>query len=278
MEGSLVRVMTEDDVELQGLNFRGSKRVAQAVVIHIHGSWGNFYGNPFIDHFAEFYPRLGYSFMTVNNRGHDDGSIAERFENCLLDIRTWIEFAAKAGYQRVILQGHSLGALKAVYYLNSSSPPNRVQALILLSPFDVVDFYCSGDVTLRQERLAKAKAIATTDPNAVMPKDVWNMWLISTGTYLDLVGFDTKADIFPFRTGTLKGTPLSRISLNVFAAVGGNDLDAFSSPQACEHALEQLNQLPRVQAVLIDGAPHNFAGYESELLSEISHWLKPIKL
>lgn len=274
MQGSLVRVMTPDGIELQGLNDKGAGRAAHAVVVHLHGTWGNFYGNPFIDHFADFYPRRGYSFMTVNTRGHDEGSISERFENCLSDIQTWLEFAARLGYRRVILQGHSLGALEAVYYLTSSQSLNRVQALILLSPFDIIAFYCSGDITVRQDRLVKVKAIASTDPNALVPKDVWDMWLISAGTYLDLVDFNTKADIFPFRTGTLTGMPLSQVGLPVFAAVGGNDFAAFPSPKA---EVEQLNQLPQVHAVLINGAPHNFAQHEGELLNKISSWLKRIK-
>lgn len=273
MQGSIVRTITLDGVELQGLDFKGSGRAAQSVIIHLHGIWGNFYGNPFIDHFADFYPRHAYSFLSVNTRFHDDGSLTGRFETCLQDIRAWLDFAAKTGYRRVILQGHSLGALQEVYYMNSSEPQSSIKALILLSPFDNVAFYCTGDPDVRKQRVARVQDIASRDPNALIPKDLFDMWLLSAGTYLSFVGFDTNGDIFPFRNGSLAGTPLSKVKAPVFAAIGGKDFAAFPSPKA---VTDQLHQLRGVETALIDGAPHNFAGCEPELLKRISKWLERV--
>lgn len=275
MEGSLVRVNTPDGIELQGLNFRGIGSSAHAVVIHLHGTWGNFYGNPFIDHFAAFYPRHGYSFLTVNTRGHDEGSITERFELSAVDISTWVGFAKQAGYERIILQGHSLGALKTIYYLNLQPPEDRIRAAILLSPFDIIAFYCSNDLSKRTERLDRARRIAQSDPDAILPKDVWDIWLISAGTYLNLVDVHTAADIFPFRSGSLAGTSLSSARTPIFAAVGGRDFAAYRSPSS---QFEQLRQCAHVHALLVEDAPHNFAGHEPDLVKRLAIWLEASEL
>ena len=270
MQGSLVRITTPDGVELQGMDFRGSGRAAQVAVVHLHGTWGNFYGNPFIDYFADFYPRHGYSFLTTNNRGHDEGAITERFELSTVDVEAWLAFARQLGYERIVLQGHSLGALKTVFYLNAARPASQVQAAILLSPVDIVAFYCSHDLARRSDRLACARAVAQGDPDAILSRDVSPYWLLSAGTYLNLVDRDTKADIFPFRAGSLVGTALACVDLPVFAAVGSDDFAAH--PTASEE-FEELRQLPNVQAVLIQGAPHNFAQHEAELLGHLAAWL-----
>lgn len=276
MKASLVRVVTSDSMELQGLHYVASATGPPAVVFHLPGIWGNFYENPFIDYFADFYPAHGYSFMTVNTRDHDAGAIEGRFEDCAKDIQAWLNFAAVQGYRQAVLQGHSLGGLKAVYYLqvpDVSRGQLEIGALILLSPFDNIAFYSSGDDALRQQQLAKVRAIAANDPSMLVPRDVWDMWMLSAGTYLELVEANGTADIFPFRRGTLEGTALSRVTVPVFAAVGGEDFAAFPSPKA---ELEQLSELPEVHAVLIEGAPHNFAGREPALVDELSPWLESI--
>ena len=118
------------------------------------------------------------------------------------------------------------------------------------------------------------KALVRENPDAIVSKDVWDMWLLSARTYLDLVEENGSIDVFPFRRGSLEGTALSRIGTRSFAAVGGKDFAAYPSPQK---ETEMLSKLPRVHSVLIDGAPHNFAGQEPRLLKEIQSWLKRLE-
>lgn len=276
MLASLVRVSTKDGIELQGLNYKSSIGNSDTAIMHLHGTWGNFYGNPFIDHFAEAYPSNGYSFLTVNNRGHDEGSITERIRDSIKDVDTWLKFAADQGYRKVVLQGHSLGALKAVHYVRNtdlSASPVEIPGIVLLSPFDAVAFNCKKEIDKREEKITKTEALAATDPNQLVPADLWDMWLISAGTFLELIGKNTEADIFPFRKGNLNGSMLSYLTLPVFAAVGGNDFAAFPSPEA---EYNQLRALANVQTVLIDGGPHNFAGHELALIARILPWLQTV--
>ena len=210
MNGSVVRATAEDGVELQGLNFRSENNQSSTVIVHLHGTGGNFYRNPFTEHFADAYPKIGYSFMTVNLRNHDDGSINEKFEDSTRDIDCWMSRAFDLGYQQIILQGHSLGALKAVYYL-SRKPSKEVPKVILLSPFDIIAFYSSMHPENRTSLVTSVRQIAEKDPSALVPKELWSTWAISAGTFLNLVDQQTSADIFPFRVSRNMFSDIIRI-------------------------------------------------------------------
>ena len=275
MKYPIVRVKTVDDVELQGMRL-GEEVASSAhgLVIHLHGIWGNFYENPFIDYFAEFYPRLGFVFLSANTRFHDGGSLTGRFETCLADIQAWLDYAATSGYNSVILQGHSLGTMQAVYYMTSTQPTRLIKGLILLAPVDHMTLYCTDNALIREHRITQAKRLAAQDPDALVPKSFFDLWPLSASTYLNLTDDVTNADVFPFRRGTLSETRLSYIRLPVFTAVGGDDFAAFPSADA---QIQQLTQLPGVVATLIEGAPHNFAGYEQILLYRIEEWLSRVE-
>jgi pimeloyl-ACP methyl ester carboxylesterase len=274
MQNPIVRVKTLDNVDLQGLHFRAQGEAGDRVIIHLHGIWGNCYENPFIDHFISAYPQQGFAYMTVNTRFHDGGSLRGKFETCLLDIRAWLDYAQRLGYRSVILQGHSLGTHQAVYYMTSGQPHDNVRALILLAPVDNIALYCTDDVTVRRQRIAQAKAIAAEDPDTEIPKSLFDTWPLSAGTYLNLIDFETKEDVFPFREGTLVGSPLSTIRVPAFVAVAGNDFTLYPSAQS---QVDQLRQLEGIEAVQITNAPHNFAEHEPELLADIQQWLARIK-
>jgi pimeloyl-ACP methyl ester carboxylesterase len=269
MSMKLIRTNTIDNVELQGMLVENEPR-AQNLVLHIHGTWGNFYGNHFIDYFGREYPLIGYSFLSANTRGHDDGSISEKFSDCLLDIGQWVTYARERNYKRIILQGHSLGALKAVYFMNNQGDPS-IKKLILLSPFDSIAFYCKGNLKARERILSITKNVMKVSPSEIVPKEVWSTWLISAGTLYDILKEDTVYDVFPFRNGNLTGSLLSRIDIPVLAAIGGDDFAAYPNPKT---EYEELSMLPSVNSIFISGAPHNFAGFEDQLLKSILEWLR----
>ena len=66
----------------------------------------------------------------TNNRGshvmeawQKSGAALEIFEDCVLDIDAWIRYVLDLGYRRIVLQGHSLGTEKVVYYMSRGNPP-----------------------------------------------------------------------------------------------------------------------------------------------------------
>lgn len=137
MKYSLVQVETKDKLPLHGLLLEPNKNT---IVISIHGTASNFYEDDFTGPLAEVLNKNEISFLSTNNRGAfvlqaypPRGSAMENFEDCILDIDTWIRFVVSRGYSRIILQGHSLGTEKVVYYMNKGKYKDKISAIILLA-------------------------------------------------------------------------------------------------------------------------------------------------
>src|SRR3989344_2068099 len=117
MEYPIVQVKTPDDIWLFGLFLQseGSK----TIFLHTHGTASNFYEEYFIETLAKQLVASGISLLSANNRGagtYDPwqkiGASVELFEDCLVDLDTWIEFVLEKGYEKIILSGHRLGTEK----------------------------------------------------------------------------------------------------------------------------------------------------------------------
>ncbi len=143
MKNPIVSVTTEDGIDLYGILLEASKK--DAVIINIHGTADNFYANDFVWNIADAAEPLGVSMLSVNNRGaytlelygygpgdkRNTGAASEFFEKCLLDIDAWISYAVSLGYKKIILEGHSLGTEKIVYYMAKGKFADKIKAIML---------------------------------------------------------------------------------------------------------------------------------------------------
>ncbi len=116
----------------------------KVVVLHSHGTLGNFYFNPFLDEFARFYCENGISFLSFNHQTHDSiaeseingkleyiGGSISKFSSCLDDFDSLRNLLAEIGYESFIMQGHSLGCERVVFDRRNTS---KNWPLILLAP------------------------------------------------------------------------------------------------------------------------------------------------
>src|SRR5579885_657205 len=147
MNYPIVYVKTKDNLKLHGLLTEPSEP-SKTIVIHLHGSSGNFYGNSYFGELTKSVVDLGVAYLSTNNRGNhvyelekDNfyyGVSLEKFEDCIVDIDAWIEFAIGKGYENIILEGHSYGTEKIVYYMNKGKYVDRVKGITLLGFSDNV--------------------------------------------------------------------------------------------------------------------------------------------
>ena len=132
MLGKLVKIATADRHELDGILYEAEESIA--TVLHVHGSLGNFYHQPFIPVFAQILTGEGINLLSCNMRTHDGiaegydtegmmqyvGGSLVRFETCVEDIQGAVRWSRKLG-PKVYLQGHSLGCDRVLHFLESTT-------------------------------------------------------------------------------------------------------------------------------------------------------------
>jgi len=291
MRGEFERVITSDGLELHGL-FVEPEGKSSLGIVHIHGLAGNFYENRFIDRVADTAIAHGISFLTANNRGRDYvsdflcqtdegltyrqiGGVYEIFEDCLLDLDAWIGFLTSRGITRIILEGHSHGALKVTYYLYRN-PRSEVVGLILLSPSD--DFALQRRelgprfeeaLRLAQDMIAQGRA------GDLMPKDLFH-YPVSATTYYDMFRPDSPLKLFNLaETDTSRFEALGSISIPTLAIVGSVDEAFVGEPRDYLSRMRaKMKGVGDFTGRVIEGSPHNYLGYESTLAGLIGEWLR----
>ena len=284
---------------------RDSPRIS---LVHVHGWDGNFYENRFVDHAAEACARRGIGFLTGNNRGHDYiadiltdrrsqksdvrcqksevkkrttgldyvqvGGVYEKLADSVADIKAWVDFAVGRGAKRVILQGHSHGAIKAVHYLTTTSDP-RVCGLVLLSPSDDMG------IARRQlgERfrwvLARAREMTSKGSGRKLLPEKDLQYPVSAATFFDCHNKDSMTGIFNMsRTNRQEFPELASISVPVLLAVGTVEEAFVGAPQKYVRDIRAcMVNCPSFTGAVIDGAPHNYLGRERELGKVLEKWL-----
>jgi len=289
MKTRFLRVTTGDKLILQGLLYEPDKSTNR-IILHIHGMAGNFYENRFLDSMAEVFTKNGWGFLSVNTRGHDHiadfpisgakeqnkrtGNFREKFEECVLDIGAWMDFIDKAGYKNITLQGHSLGSVKAVYFL-AKTGDKRVSKLVLASPPDMVGLAEAEKDHNDLLKLSK-KMISKGRGEEMLPKLLWNSYYLSANTYVDFGERGNPIDVFNTHSKD-RSSVLEKIKVPTLAFLGSKD-DAAILPvkQALEVIKKKAKNCPRFNIQIVEGAPHSYFGYEREVAEMISDWLKEI--
>lgn len=148
MKQELVRLSSTDNIEMVGILYTPEEK-SNKIVVHVHGLCGNFYENRFLDTLAKTYTNRGYAFLTFNNRGTNFvsellkgdgyeviGGCYEKFIDCILDIEGAIKYVKEKGFTEIVLEGHSYGCNKVVYYYNKKKD-ERIKKIVLLAPCDI---------------------------------------------------------------------------------------------------------------------------------------------
>jgi pimeloyl-ACP methyl ester carboxylesterase len=138
----IIDTKTRDGIQLHGLLVR-SRAPRNPTLVHVHGKCGNFYQNRFVHIFADACRRNGLGFLAMNTRGRDClgdivrpdrmdyiGGSVEKFADSLHDVATMYD-VAKQQSDEVVLQGHSFGCEKILYFASELHPEIP---LVLLSP------------------------------------------------------------------------------------------------------------------------------------------------
>lgn len=298
MQGKSVRVFTDDGLELNGLFCLPTKaRKNKTAVLHIHGFNGNFYQERFVDHIADRLTEYGFAFLTVNTRGHDytsyftrktdSGLIYSRmggaldvFEECIYDVKAWIDFLEVQGFRSVILEGESLGTVKVAIYQHQTQD-KRVHGLVLMSPLDHIGLQKSALKDKYDEAINVARQmIVMKKAEEFMPMIYCPLWQspISAKTYISAFDPSAKSGIFNFHDPNARFKELSTIKCPILATYG--TVEEAVVGNRVEEALSIIKKRtvssPKCDTALIHGAPHNYLGYEKDVSTLVKNWVTKV--
>ncbi len=206
MHGTLEQTTTSDGIRLHG--FLTASNQSGCAWIFVHGVNSNFYSSGLLLDLAGRISSKNDSVLLANTRGHDilsfnsgpapmrTGSQVENLFCSQLDLDAWFQFLSKRGFERIMLLGHSLGAIKSILW---SVKGNRfLRGLVAVSPPRLNTNLLLNDAKrggVFQEHLTDAKQRCDAgDADYVMkvrfPVPMW----ISAGAYLDKYGSGEKYD------------------------------------------------------------------------------------
>lgn len=271
MNQELVRINSKDGIEQPGILYTPNKDTNK-IVVHVHGLNGNFYENRFVDTLAKTYTTKNYAFLIFNNRGRDFitelfkedgftiiGGSLERFKDCLLDIEGIIDWVKEKNYKEIILEGHSYGCNKILYYYTNKKDEN-IKKMVLLAPCDIPSL---SKKFLNKEEYERVK-IESTDlvnkgkENKLIDFSMMANGKIASGTYYYDFLPGGENDFIRYVDGENgKSKVLSRIDIPVLVVFG--DIDECVLTQPIEVVESYLNNnIEECNIEIIEGADHSY--------------------
>jgi hypothetical protein len=283
--GELVTFKSSAGLHLDGIFYQRDKN--RRTIIHVHGSYGNFYQNKFLRLMAEYYLNAGINFLSFNLSGHDGvsegyrnveefeyvGGAVYNFEECVSDIDGAISFVKDCS-DMIILQGHSLGCDRILHYLITTK---ICLPFILLSPCDSYQLQCNWIYPEKVEN--QIKRLTMED------KSIEFDWLPSreygirqgAWTYVIPVTRKTALSIMsgsPFKLMKISQPSDFYIECKALIYIGKNDLlQTVDSNTMYKYLENRISLVKRVYDLFGD---HNLSGCEEEVIQQIVKWVKTL--
>ena len=284
MLADLVEVTTEDGVLLGGAYFAPSvdrRSSTVEAVCFFHGDGGHFYRKLYLELGARLAAN-GIAFLAANRRGHDivsngatDGPLAgyahESVNDSRLDYAAWLDLLKERGHTKVVIGGHSGGAVRAVYSQSKERYP-AVAGVIAVSPGE---YDHEGISTLHPGESADAyswcvERVESGDPDAyIKPGIPWgSTW--TARAFIDCFNPDNRYSV------TRRAAELDCPALFVFGEEECGD--GPSKLPVCGAAMRSLSAAAYedIDIQVIEGADHGYRERDNQLFATILGWLSDL--
>jgi len=274
----LVRTTTPDGMRLDGALHAATNTSAAPydLALCLHGVQGNFYSSTLLEALVAPLAEQGISVLRVNTRGHDNvtakgrrwqGAAFEVVDECRFDLLGWLDWARERGYQRVLLLGHSLGAVKALYAAVHEAPSAIVGIVALSPPRLSYEHFCAGEERDKflQTMTEAQRLVNERQPDAMLLAKFPFPLLISAGSYVDKYGPGGRYDFLDF---------LGQVNCPVLLTFGSLELEAMSAFRGIRQAIAaKVNPRQFVQVITIAGADHIYTDQHAAVAAAIVQWL-----
>ena len=259
----------------------------QTLVIMHHGVGGTFFAAGFFEESVSWLTRRGMHVLRANNRGHDivsrpaggnggyAGAAFEAMDDCYLDWEAWCTFAVKKGITRIVLWGHSLGAVKSILYC-ARTPLPQVCALVASSPprFSYSQFARLADEWPEfEEFYLQAKALVESGAgNTLIEVRKPTPLLIAAARFVEKYGPDEHYDYFRY---------LGKLSVPTLITIGSKEgvearpgLSRLAFWEAAESVPAVTHRHPNVSFATIRGGDHAYTGVGDSLRAAVQTFLQ----
>lgn len=256
-------------------------------VIHIHGSFGNFYDNMFIHKMGMEYGKGNVNLLSFNLQTHggfNDGFIKSeynyyggalsKFETCYDDILGAINFS-KLFSKRIVLQGHSMGTDRVLYFLMKSKMD---LPFILLSPCDSYELQSRWIFPETvEEQIKRIKLLPDKDFNwlnlneyGICTDDDSYPIPITKEAFLSL------AEGFNFNYTRRKNIDYNYFFLDckAFVYIGGKDLYQTGTVKEIEYFYK--SRIKNVTFCFLEEGDHELANVLDSLIYKIRNWISTL--
>jgi alpha/beta superfamily hydrolase len=282
VNGQIITFYTSDGLGLKA--YLATCDDSIATIVHVHGSCGNFYENAFIPTMAQLYTNNRINFLSFNNRGHDciaeayqNGNLVyiggsyEKIEQCQLDIEGAIKYVQNLG-PRIVIQGHSFGCQKVLYYLKNAVSNYD---FALLSPADTYRLQINnlqfGSV---EDQIARIEKDYVGRMDTLLPPEEFGI----RGQ-----GVEYSIPITPRSLiGTLKSpvikllnyreAPNYFINSRAFICYGNADPLWTETPETVKTFFSE--RVKKLTFYICNKGDHHFHGFEELIAKEIIKWVK----
>ncbi len=262
----LITVTTEDKHILRGALY-GDPDPQRPWLIFIHGYGGDFYSgiNAFL---PEAMAKRGFVSLSVNMRDHGRGPKISIFDDCIKDIESAVLFSIKSGAKEIFLIGESMGANKVLFFA-ARKTYDQIKGLILIaSPGNLfewnVKFFGREKVIAD---LNKAKEMVKEKREELMVVDLGPLGknLYSPQHLLSLRDPESPSD--PFKN-------IGKINIPILIIHGSKD--KLADPGVSKRLWSERREFSELS--IIEGADHDFKGYEDELSRIIEIWVRKLSI
>lgn len=274
----LCRVRTHDRETLHGLLFAPERPqgVGELALLLVHGVAMNFYTGP-LPVVGQALAEQGYPALSINTRGHDwisragdltafGGATYENFEDCLPDLDAALGWLAGRGYRRFVLVGHSLGAVKVLFYQGNRARPDVVGIISCSAPRQ---FYSARAIEQPEftTRMEEAEALVEAGQGEAF---IWAQsggapGMFSARTYVSKYGRHERNDVRPHA---------ARLGCPLLAIAGGAE-----HPFYPMHARELAEAAGAAQGSyhIVEGSGHFYWRYEAAVIQTLAGWLERLR-
>lgn len=260
----LIRVKTADGVLLDGLLQRAvaadssSRNTAWLLV---HGTGSNFYSGGVLQVFAEQLARAKHSVVRINTRGHDiistlsGGAAFESIADCVHDLRAWVDELIHRDFSRVVLVGHSMGGVKAIF-AQAHDPHPDVAAIVGVSPprFCHAEWQSSPKAQAFRDHFQRATELVASGrgDELMLVQQPLPLWLTAAG-FLAKYGPHDHFDFVPL---------LPRLNRPTLLIVGTDSVASSPAFESIPAAVQELRPSSlHLDLQLVAGANTGYSGH-----------------